>query len=434
MSILIKLFQCTFKSKKTTSYSSYIALLLIFFSTTLKAEIKRDYIPQAKLMSSFNIIGAHSSLTNTGIIAVNGKIWVWGWRRKGQTGNNTVEDISSPPTMVENLPQIVDIGGAVSSMLVLDVNGTVWGWGEQYFNEAGCYSGNMSSGYQNENAYIPCKVISNIKQIITADGFSIALDKNGDVWTWGDSRFGQLGRSVSISGDPDPIPTRVDFSGEKVRLIGNHQQGGFAITQSNKVWVWGGNYDGVMGFPGVRYHIKPIRFNALESIAKDITYIGGGWGWATALLNDGSVVGWGNTASLGKGVLYNTSPSEKIEYRNTEFIITPEKINIGAKIEKLYARYRGVVALSSKGELFTWGLTSPHMNYPQHIYGVRPTKQETIGKHIVDIAVGREYIYYINEYGDLFGVGNNSHYQIVPINSKFIYWPGSQIYYQQFNQ
>lgn len=412
-------------------FCGLLTILALSACLSSNAKTKRDYIPQAKLIASFNLLGAHSSLNNTGIVSIDGKIWTWGWRRKGQTGNNTIKDISDPPTMVTNLPQIIDIAGGVSSILTLDINGIVWGWGEQYFNEAGCYSGNMSSGYEYENAYVPCKVISNIKQLSTAEGFSIALDKNGDVWTWGDSRFGQLGRRVAVSGEPDPIPSRINFR-EKVRLIGNHQQGGFAITESNKVWVWGGNYDGVMGIAGVKYYIEPIRFYALESIANNITYIGGGWGWATALLDDGSVVGWGNTASLGKGIMYNTSPTEKIEYRNTKFTVIPEKININAKIDKLYARYRGIVALSSKGEIFTWGLTSPHAQYPQYIYGTVPTKQNTIGNHIVDIAVGREYIYYINEVGDLFGVGNNSHYQITTEGSKLVYWPGVQIHYQEF--
>ena len=39
----------------------------------------------------------------------------------------------------------------------------------------------------------PEEIIGSITDVSTGDIFAAAVDKNGDLWTWGDNRDGQLG-------------------------------------------------------------------------------------------------------------------------------------------------------------------------------------------------------------------------------------------------
>jgi alpha-tubulin suppressor-like RCC1 family protein len=351
------------------------------------------------------------SLASTGAsIDENGDVYVWGFRGLAQQGNGRIIVTShSKPAKVDSLQNIVQLTGGAYHLIALDASGDVWGWGQSGFGETGCKHTQL--------IYVetPCKVISNIKQVTAGEYFTVALDNDGKVYTWGLNLFGQLGDG-SIRNSKEPV--LVNLNGEHARLIGGAHEGVFAVTEEGHVYAWGDNEASGLGFKGTIYGIPravrtPTHITNLDKYANDIKYIAGGNGWSEALLEDGTVIGWGLEASLGQGTTRTSLSS-------------PEPVVILHNVEQLFARYAGSVALSDDGTLYTWGQTSGSLS--RVIYGEYATPHLNTAGKVVEIGGGKEHIFYTTEDGSLYGVGNNDLYKLnLNKSGSTIDWPGSKI-------
>jgi alpha-tubulin suppressor-like RCC1 family protein len=292
-------------------------------------------------------------------------------------------------------------------MLALDAEGNVYGWGQNGYGETGCTGGYVT---------IPCVVLSDVVQIATGEYFSIALTNDDQVYTWGHNAYGQLGNGNSRNSS---TPVLVNLDGEKARLIGSAYEGAFAVTEEGYVWAWGDNEASGLGFQGTHYGVQkivrtPTRVPNLEAYANDIAYIGGGNGWGEALLNDGSVIGWGMSAALGIGVSKTS-------------ISSPEPVQILENVSQLHVRYVGSVALTNDGRIYTWGQTTGNA-FPM-IYGNSATERTPHDKPVVAIGGGKEHIFYQTDDGKPYGVGYNDLYKLDQSRccSPNVNWPGAEI-------
>ena len=83
----------------------------------------------------------------------------------------------------------------------------------------------------------------------------MALDKNGNVWAWGNNRYGQLGNGVFSASSN--VPVQVMKPGD-VPLTGiiSIDAGFFhslAVDEEGNVWVWGANDFGQLGLGYITY-------------------------------------------------------------------------------------------------------------------------------------------------------------------------------------
>lgn len=85
---------------------------------------------------------------------------------------------------------------------------------------------------------------------------TLALDENGNVWSWGYNGYGQLGVGNTTTWQVPQMISRSAFatvanpSGQSVIAIwaGGNQYGySYAVTQDNQLWVWGYNGSGQLG-------------------------------------------------------------------------------------------------------------------------------------------------------------------------------------------
>jgi len=351
---------------------------------------------------------ADTTLITTGAALVDGEVWIWGFRGSAQQGNGvTVVAMNAPPAKVESLgDRITQLVGGAYHLLALDKNGDVYGWGQSIYGETGC-----PQTYVN----IPCKVISDAVQIAAGEYISVALDKSGQVWTWGHNLYGQLGNGGTRNSS---IPVQVYLNGEKARLIGGAYEGGFAVTEEGHVWGWGDNEASGLGIQGPNYGVQriirsPVHIPNLDKYAADIVHIAGGNGWGEALLNDGRVIGWGLRSALGLGV-------------RTEALSSPEPVVIMDKVVKLFARYVGSMALTEDGYIYTWGQTSGSA-FPM-IYGHNTTLHWLPFKP-TQIGGAKENLYYLTADRKLYGVGYNDLFKLDQSRccGPWIEWPGSEI-------
>lgn len=116
------------------------------------------------------------------------------------------------------------------------------------------------------------------------------MTKSGEVFSWGEGKFGRLGHGCEKN---HCVPTKVkDISDEKITQIAC---GGFhtaAISESGKLFTWGGGEHGQLGHHSKYNCTRPTLVEDLADQA--IAQITCGWSHTVALSSSGLVYTWGN--------------------------------------------------------------------------------------------------------------------------------------------
>ncbi len=91
-----------------------------------------------------------------------------------------------------------------------------------------------------------------ITQIATGRNHVLALDTEGNVYSWGNNKFGQLGIGQSDSDEvvisrSRPEKIEGELTGEVSQIYAGNKQS-FAVTRQGKVFCWGDDSQNLLGF------------------------------------------------------------------------------------------------------------------------------------------------------------------------------------------
>jgi alpha-tubulin suppressor-like RCC1 family protein len=153
----------------------------------------------------------------------DGSIYSWGYNSVGQLGHGHTDSLLTP-TKVTNLIPEKAVSGIFCGgyhTLVLDSDGRLWQFG----------------GHERKRWEIPEIFVA------AAAGFhhSLALTKNGDVYSWGLNGLAQLGHD-NFSEIELMVPTKIEFpNSEHVVCITAGSYNSAAVTKDGRVYTWGMN-------------------------------------------------------------------------------------------------------------------------------------------------------------------------------------------------
>jgi len=179
----------------------------------------------------------------------------------GSQGGLTASSFMSlPPGMIPGLPAMRQVALAHDRALGLDASGQVWTWGgPPQFGKDG-------TALQAAPAS-RVERLTGIRQLSAApDGHAFyAVDEGGQLWSWGEGFEGELGRGKRRS---DPVPGPVELPAP-VRSV---HAGAFcclALLEDGTVWGWGDS-DNLLGFYPAKSNttrvLLPVRMAALPEI------------------------------------------------------------------------------------------------------------------------------------------------------------------------
>lgn len=170
----------------------------------------------ADLLSNIKAVsGSFHSLA----LASDGEVYAWGENAQGQLGDGT-NTPSTTPVQVKNLDGVLAISAGYQHSLALRWDGTVFAWGNNEKGQLGNGNNTPSTTPLQVKGVKGVGSLSNIVAVSAGYDASCALGADGEVYTWGDNTFGELGNGTII---PSTTPVQVpQLSGIVAVSMGTH--------------------------------------------------------------------------------------------------------------------------------------------------------------------------------------------------------------------
>lgn len=270
----------------------------------------------------------------------DGTVWAWGNDAFGQLGNASAQlspdlpplpELGGPnPVQVAGLKGIRAVVAGAFHSLALQSDGPVWAWG-------GNWDGQLGDGSFN-NAIVPVPVAGlprEITQVAAGAAHSLALAKDGSVWSWGANDSGQLGDESKLNRN---VPEMIKHLQEVQALASGHSHN-LALKKDGTVWAWGLNESGQVGVGSFETQPAPVQVQGLS----DIVAIACGQRHSLALARDGTVWAWGRNKDV---QVTSEFPSQTT---------TPKRVPLLPACRGIAAGENHSLAVSAAGDLYAWG-------------------------------------------------------------------------------
>ncbi|MQL74597.1 hypothetical protein Taro_006979 [Colocasia esculenta] len=240
-----------------------------------------------------------------------------------------------------------------------------------------------------------------VKSIAAAKHHTVIATENGEVFTWGSNREGQLGYT---SVDTQPTPRRVSSLRSKIIAVAAGNKHTAAVAESGEVFTWGCNKEGQLGYgtsnsasnytPRMVEYLKGKTLQAV-SAAKYHTIVLG---------VDGEVFTWGHRFVNPRRVII----AQNIKKSGS----APLKFH---RMERLHviAIAAGMVhstALTDDGTLFYWVSSDPDLRC-QQVYPL-------CGRNIVSISAGKYWTAAVTTTGDVYMWDGKKYKDETPIPTR----------------
>lgn len=266
----------------------------------------------SQIYNEFNILRIKSVATgefHSCAITLEGNVYCWGENEQGQLGNDTTID-SVYPVPVENPNGVTftDIVAARYHTLAVDENGQVWGWGS---NSAGQLGVGTSV-----NSTVPVMVQGldgiSIEKVSTGIAHTLALDTNGQIWAWGNNSSGRLGDGT----ETDRL-SPVQVSGPQNVVFNDVAAGVYhsvALDKDGQAWAWGNNAFGKLGDGTTVNRLVPTAVMMPTNVS--FTNVAGGSDHTIALSSTDGVWAWGSNeiAQLGSGSMLSSATPVQVDF------------------------------------------------------------------------------------------------------------------------
>jgi alpha-tubulin suppressor-like RCC1 family protein len=291
--------------------------------------------------------------TNMAAINTAGTLWTWGYNDKGQLGDGTTSNRSSPVTVLGGSTWSKVAINNSGSCYALRTDGTLYAWGDNF-------NGQLGNG-TTLNASNPTAVTTNTifsqsgaasvglywKDVSCGGSHALGINQYGNAYAWGNNQWGQLGDTTTSNRS---TPVRVSIPSANVSGIQQISAGygsSAAIDSNGTLWTWGRNSSGILGNNSTDDRSTPVsvvggQYWKSVSLGSAITPTHAG-----GITTTGTLFMWGGNdlGQLGDGTTSNRSSPVTVMGGGTNWT----QVSAGTKMS---------IGLTSEGALYVWGNNS----------------------------------------------------------------------------
>ena len=312
-----------------------------------------------------------------------------------------------------------DLSGGVKSliagkyhMLLLTETGELWAWGDNRYGQLGLGDTACRT--------LPVKVMSGVVKAAAGGWTSYALTSAGELWAWGSGEQGQLG--VSGAGPTQLTPLRVMNGVDDIAAALNRA---YAL-KNGTLWAWGN---------ASNLYPDGLRLSAVpRQVASGVDRVEAG-GSTTLLFRGGSLSGWGGAVpgsvsenkqlretAVASNVTDAAATSKGLCYLANERLYRfdasgSQMLKIG--VERVWAGESHFAAADNKGTLWTWGANSAGQ------LGTGDTNDRSLPVKVLSGAVcaaaGADFTCAAKKNGGVWAWGSNTYGQIAGGSNSYSY-------------
>jgi len=330
----------------------------------------------------------------TSAIKTDGTLWTWGLNDKGQHGDTTITEKSSPVQTVAGGTDWSQVAVGARFTSAIKTDGTLWSWGQDFYGQLGDNSSTDKSS--------PVQTVAGGTDWAQVDcGYQVssAIKTDGTLWTWGQNEVGQLGDGTTTR---KSSPVQTITGGTDWVQVSIDRRHGAAIKTDGTLWTWGWNIFGQLGDGTTVNKSSPVQ---TISGGTDWDKVVCGYNLTIALKTDGSVWLWGQATSGKLGDETTTDKSSPIQ------TVTggTDWIDIGTGKENTWAIKQYVAPpIILSGELWGWGFnTQGQLGDGTIIHKSSPVQTITGGTDWAQVASGERTTSGIKTDGTLWLWGYN---------------------------
>ena len=289
--------------------------------------------------SPVQIPGSWTGVAGRLSVKQDGTLWALGQVGQGQAGNNTGDGSNdgkiSSPTQISGAwaTASTKIMGAPRMSLALKKDGTLWSWGRNQEGGLGLNDRTERSSPTQVGTDTDWDVVNANKA--DSNMISHGIKTDGTLWVWGTSYYGRLGLGPSPTSYSSPVQLPGTWS---MTSLGSDSVGG--IKTDGTLWTWGNGDFGKTGHNnvGTTYSSpRQVGANTNWPVYSAGTYVSGG------VKTDGTLWTWGQGAALGQNNPYPVGySSPKQVGANTNWVTVTISESVGS-------------GLKNDGTLWVWG-------------------------------------------------------------------------------
>ena len=320
----------------------------------------------------------------------DGSVWTWGYGNFGQLGGDTLASDGTPRLV--SFPagtDVVKVGVGGNASMALDSDGNLWSWGYGYYGTLGNGTNVLVLG----GPRIVDTVAATFVDFALGDDLALAIDDAGGVWTWGRNNLGQLG--LGDTADrwvPVKVPTLAAVHG--VAAGANHLL--FSLD-SGQVWASGSDGLGQLGTDATASGSNTPLQSTVPAPA--VTAVAAGQSFSLALHDGGTVSAWGSNGNgqLGHG-----------DYSQANL---PQAVPDLDGIVQLTVDQFSVMARDADGNVYAWGQNAYGQLGLGNNYEFTEPQQVSIpgDADYIELGVGAGFV--VSD-GQLYAVGTNRYGQL----------------------
>ena len=271
---------------------------------------------------------------HTTAVKTDGTLWLWGSNVRGQLGDTTGLNQSSPVQTITSGTNWNQVSAGENHTVALDFTDQLEVWGDNTKGQLGCdrtvYSGSIVDlGVQ----YVEKDYLIDVYPNLTTN------IKTPSLWGWGNNASAKLGINSTIS-QSSPVQTVSTGTNWKQVSSGSISTSS-GIKTDGTLWMWGCAIGGNMGNNSTINRSSPVQTVSTGTNWKQVSV---GSGFSSAVKTDGTLWLWGCGFA---GVMGNNSSINRSSPVQT--------VSTGTNWKQVSTGYTHISTLKTDGTLWIWG-------------------------------------------------------------------------------